>query len=230
MSAVAIIPARGGSKRIPGKNIKTFLGKPIITYAISAAIESKLFDEVVVSTDDMGIADIARSAGASVPFMRSSKNSGDFASTFDVLEEVLGEMSAKKKYEFGLCLYPTAPFVTAGQLKKAYSLLVEKKYDSVFPVVRFGFPIQRALVMQNDRVKMISPEHMFTRSQDLEPTYHDAGQWYWFHVGRLLANHRLWTDNSFGLEVSELDAQDIDNEVDWQLAELKFRIRKNLKD
>jgi pseudaminic acid cytidylyltransferase len=144
---IAIITARGGSKRIPRKNIKDFLGKPIIAYSIEAALASNLFDEVMVSTDDDEIAQIACSFGAKVPFLRSGKSSDDFATTAEVLQEVLASYKAiDKEYTYACCIYPTAPFVDAPSLTKAFTLLTEKALDSVFPIQRFSFPIQRALV------------------------------------------------------------------------------------
>lgn len=223
MSAVAIIPARGGSKRIPGKNIRDFLGKPILAYSIQAALESKLFDEVMVSTDDEEIASIANTYGANVPFFRSDQNSNDFATTVDVLIEVISQYKGSGKlFDFGCCIYPTAPFVTAQRLIEGYELLVKNKYDSVFPITKFSYPIWRALKIEKEKVKMIWPENMTKRTQDLPAAYQDAGQWYWSTCDKLLLNKCLWTDNSFGLELSDFETQDIDNEHDWRLAELKF--------
>jgi len=226
MAKIAIIPARGGSKRIPRKNIKLFLGMPIISYSIKVALECGLFDEVMVSTDDDEIADIAQDFGANVPFLRSRENSNDFATTIDVILEVIKMYESKCSTSFhtGCCIYPTAPFTTASQLKDSYYQLLDKKFDSVFPVLRFGYPIQRALAMRDQKVTMINPEHINSRSQDLEPLYHDSGLFYWFNVKAIIKNQKMFTENSGGIIISELHAQDIDNEIDWKLAELKYKL------
>lgn len=225
MNRICIIPARGGSKRIPKKNIKDFLGKPIIAYSIEAAIKSGLFDEVMVSTDDDDIATIAIQYGAKVPFMRSMANSNDYATTFEVLKEVLEEYSLKehKEFEYACCIYPTAPFVNNEKLSNAYDLLLKESYDTVFPVMRFSFPIQRALKMSSsNKIKFFHEEHQNTRSQDLEPAYHDAGQFYWFNIEKCLKENTLITVNCGSIEIKETEGQDIDNELDWKLAELKY--------
>ena len=161
MGNICIIPARGGSKRIPRKNIKEFLGKPIIAYSIKAAIDSGLFDEVMVSTDNLEIADIAKKYGAKVPFMRSAKNSDDFATTFDVIEEVIQSYrSQNKDFENICCVYSCAPFVTSKILLKAYNQLIEKKFDSVFPIISYSFPIQRALKVDQGKVSMIIEDNL----------------------------------------------------------------------
>jgi pseudaminic acid cytidylyltransferase len=220
---IAIITARGGSKRIPRKNIKDFLGKPIIAYSIEAALASKLFDEVMVSTDDEEIAQIARSLGASVPFLRSGKSSDDFATTAEVLQEVLASYKALgKEYTSACCIYPTAPFVNTDSLTKAFTLLTEKKLDSVFPIQRFSFPIQRALVFKENKLAWLQPENASKRSQDLETTYHDTGQFYFFNVSAFLASGSLLTTNSSGIELNEMEAHDIDTEADWNVAEFKY--------
>lgn len=177
-SSIAIITARGGSKRIPRKNIKEFCGKPIIEYSIEAALQSGLFEEVMVSTDDVEIAKIAQAAGAQVPFMRSSANAGDYAGTDDVLMEVLlAYREQGREFDTFCCIYPTAPFVTAQKLQKAMGLL--EQADSVMPVVAFSFPPQRCMILNEaGELRMKWPEHARTRSQDLEPYYHDCGQFY----------------------------------------------------
>ena len=223
MGNICIIPARGGSKRIPRKNIKEFLGKPIITYSIQAALDSRLFDEVMVSTDDEEIANIAKKYGANVPFMRSSENSNDFATTFDVIKEVINYYKDQSvEFENLCCLYSCAPFVNPRLLLSAYNQLNEEKYDTVFPIVPFSFPIQRALRVNQGKVSMILEDNLNIRSQDLEKSFHDAGQFYWCNTKRLLSSEKLITPNSGGIEISELGAQDIDNQMDWYLAELKF--------
>jgi len=228
MKRIAIIPARGGSKRIPRKNIKDFLGKPIIAYSIETALNSNLFDEVMVSTDDQEIKAVAEKYGAKVPFMRSVESANDFASTYDVLEEVL--LAYKNKgiqFEYGCCIYPTAPFVTKALLTDGYNLMVEKTFDSVFPVVAFSYPIQRALkVNEGGGTEMFQPQFLNARSQDVEKAFHDAGQFYWFNTAALLEKKRLWTNHSGVVECSALNVQDIDHIEDWNLAELKYKLRK----
>lgn len=225
---VAIIPARGGSKRIPRKNIKGFLGRPIIAYSIRAAIESGLFDEVMVSTDDEEIAEIARNCGASVPFARSNENANDYATTIDVLVEVLESYKAlNRSFEIGCCIYPTAPFVSAEILQKSYQMLQNEGFDSVYPVQKFSFPPQRSVIFEDNKLRWQNSENALTRSQDLTPLYHDAGQFYFFKTEKLLQNRSILTENTSGIVISEMDAHDIDNEEDWQVAEFKYRL-KNL--
>lgn len=224
---LAIITARGGSKRIPRKNIRPFCGQPIVTYSIKAAIEAGCFDEVMISTDDQEIAEIAVGAGAVCPFLRSEKNSDDHASTADVIKEVLNEYKTNqgKDVKNACCIYPTAPFITAEVLKEAFNLLMsEEATKTVFPVTSFSYPIQRALKMNNARVEMFQPEHMFSRSQDLEPAYHDAGQFYWFKTEPFLKDSKLFTNQSKAITLPETRVQDIDNESDWVIAELKFQL------
>jgi len=223
--SVAIITARGGSKRIPRKNVKNFLGKPILLYSIEAAINSGIFDEVMVSTEDEEIMELARSAGAKVPFARSREAANDFSTTTDVLLEVLDSYEKiGEEFEYACCLYPTAPFTTAKVLKEAMGMLEEKGVDSVIPVVRFGFPPQRGLVICEDKVEFKWPEHMFTRSQDLEPFYHDSGQFYCLKVDSFVKQKKLFMENTLGYVRSELEVQDIDTLEDWKLAELKYQM------
>ncbi|WP_259017022.1 pseudaminic acid cytidylyltransferase [Emticicia fluvialis] len=225
MGNIAIIPARGGSKRIPRKNVKDFCGEPIIAYSIKAALKSGLFDEVMVSTDDSEIASVSRQFGASVPFLRSAANANDYATTAAVLTEVLTQYQAiNKSYQYGCCIYPTAPFTSVQKLKEAYALLNANGFDTVLPVQRFSFPIQRAFYKEDNQISWVEPQHALTRSQDLPQTYHDAGQFYFFHVSSFLKSQKLITSNSGAVEISELEGQDIDNETDWKLAELKFRL------
>ena len=222
---LCIIPARGGSKRIPGKNIKVFHGKPIIAYSIEAALESMLFDEVMVSTDDEEIAEVAKHYGAKVPFIRSAKNADDFATTVDVLLEVIEKYEEKEVfYNYACCIYPTAPFITIKVLKEGYSKLKTNEHETVFSVLRYTFPIQRAVRVVNGRMQMLYPEHITTRSQDLEPIFHDAGQFYWFKIDTLKSKESLWTDNTGIIELNALEAQDIDDFSDWKLAEMKYQL------
>tara|TARA_B000000475_G_scaffold241280_1_gene211999 strand:- start:1158 stop:1838 length:681 start_codon:yes stop_codon:yes gene_type:complete len=226
MSNLCIIPARGGSKRIPRKNIKLFLGKPIISYSIKAAIEFGLFDEIIVSTDDVEIAEISKKYGAKVPFLRTIKNSSDFATTYDVIEEVLKKYkSLNIEFDNICCLYPCAPFVDSNILNKAYEFLLNYQYDSVFPIIAYNYPIQRALKFNKNKIVMINEHNINFRSQDLEKSYHDAGQFYWCNVKKILNSKKIFTKNSGGIEISELSAQDIDNEIDWKLAQLKYKLK-----
>lgn len=222
MSKLAIIPARGGSKRIPRKNVKDFLGKPIIAYSIETALESGLFDEVMVSTEDDEIAEISKSFGAKVPFKRSMKNAGDSSGTVDVIKEVVANYKKTTDFDYICCLYPTAPFVKVKHLKKGIKLLIKNNYKTVFPVTEFNFPIWRSLVIrESKKVEMIWPEYMKTRSQDLKKTYHDAGQWYFANLK--MFNDRLYTNNSGIIELSNSEVQDIDTFEDWRIAELKYK-------
>jgi pseudaminic acid cytidylyltransferase len=221
--AVAIITARGGSKRIPRKNIKEFNGKPIIAYSIEAALSSGIFDTVMVSTDDEEIAAVARQFRAEVPFMRSAKSSDDYATTADVIREVLESYSRQNQsFEYACCIYPTAPFVTGEKLSKAFSSLLETGADSVIPVTKFSFPIWRSLKIEEGKVSYNWPEFAPKRSQDLPPAYHDCGQFYFFNTGIFLQTGKLVTGNTIGLEVPETEVQDIDNEEDWKIAEIKY--------
>ena len=225
MSSVAIITARGGSKRIPHKNIKSFLGEPIIAYSIRAALESGCFDEVMVSTDDGKIAEVAEKFGAKVPFFRSAENSDDFSTTRDVVKEVLAQYAAEGKYfDYACCIYPTAPFITAQRLAESMKLLEEKQADSVFPVVQFSFPPQRSIVLNDGKAAFKWPEHTLTRSQDLEPFYHDCGQFYCLNVKAFGEQELLIMKNTYPVVLDEMEVQDIDNETDWKLAELKFSL------
>lgn len=224
MNAVAIITARGGSKRIPRKNVKEFLGKPILLYSIEAAIKSGIFEEVMVSTEDEEIADLAREAGAIVPFMRRNESADDFATTTDVLLEVLAEYEKRgRHFEFGCCIYPTAPFVTADKLKEGMEKLAESDADILMPVVSFSFPPQRAMIIKEGRLSFNMPEYALTRSQDLEPWYHDAGQFYCFRTENFKKNKILTVGNVLPYVVSEMEVQDIDTLSDWNIAEMKYK-------
>lgn len=226
--AIAIITARGGSKRIPKKNIREFCGKPIIAYSIEAALKSDLFDEVMVSTDSEEIAEVARKYGAKVPFMRSEKTSDDFATTADVLMEVLGEYKKRgKTYKYMACIYPTAPFVTGKKLKDGLEILKRENVSVVMPIVAFSYPPQRGYICNNNRITMKWKENYTTRSQDLEKLYHDAGQFYLYQIDEFIKVKGVIMDNIAPLIVNELEVQDIDNETDWKLAELKYKMLVN---
>lgn len=225
MSKLAIITARGGSKRIPGKNIKSFCGKPIIAYSIESAIESGIFDQVMVSTDDVEIANIAKEAGAQVPFMRSKKTSDDYATTAEVVEEVLRMyFDAGKEFDYVCCIYPTAVFVSSALLKRASELIEESGADCVMPVAPFSFPVQRSLVLDGNRVSAMFPEGLLKRSQDCEQAYHDAGQFYFLNSRSFANQKRILMDNTHSIKLSELQVQDIDTEEDWRMAEIKYQM------
>jgi N-acylneuraminate cytidylyltransferase len=228
MKTLAMITARGGSKRIPRKNIKEFNGKPIIAYSIEAALGSGVFDEVMVSTDDEEIAEIARNYGAKVPFLRSEKTSNDYATTTDVIEEVLETYKERgEEYDIFCCIYPTAPFITSKRLKDAVEELSRSDADSLIPVVRFSYPPQRAMEVHDGRLVFRQPENLKKRSQDLEPHFHDAGQFYVVRSESFFKNHGIMVGDILPMELSELEVQDIDNEVDWKLAELKYNLLNN---
>ena len=225
---IAIITARGGSKRIPKKNIKEFCGRPIIAYAIKAAKESGIFDEVMVSTDSVEIAQIARQYGADIPFMRSEKNADDYATTEDVILEVI-EMYKKmgKEYDTVCCLYPTTPFITADILREAVQIMEEKKPAVVIPIVQFSYPPQRCFIIdKNGYAKFKYPEYVRTRSQDLEKEYHDAGQFYIYNVQKLVERKGIIEDDFAPMILSEMCVQDIDTLDDWKMAELKYQLIK----
>lgn len=226
--SIAIITARGGSKRIPGKNIRPFCGKPMIAYSIQAALDAGLFDEVMVSTDSEEIADIARMYGANVPFYRSEKTSGDYASTADALLEVLAEYETLgRTFAYMACIYPTAPFVTAEKLKDGFWLMQEKHAAAVMPVVAFSYPPQRAYILENGRLCMRHKENFNRRSQDLEKMYHDCGQFYLYETARFQKFRGQITEGIVPIIVDEMEVQDIDHETDWKLAELKYRMMVN---
>ena len=218
---ISIITARGGSKRIPRKNIKEFCGKPIIEYSIRAAIDSGIFDEIMVSTDDDEIARISVAAGAKVPFMRSVENSNDFATTNDVLAEVLERYALSgRRFDCMCCIYPTAPFVTAKKLSDAYGL-IKKGAISVMPVVKYGYPPQRGMIINNGKLDYKYKKYSQSRSQDLEPIYHDCGQFYFYRIDKDLN----FVDGSYTpIIVSESEVQDIDSMEDWKIAEIKYRM------
>lgn len=224
MKNICIIPARGGSKRIPHKNIRPFMGKPIIAYSIEAALKSNLFDEVMVSTDNKYFAEIAKKYGANVPFLRSEKTAGDYAGTEDVIFEVIDRYkNMGKEFDNFCCIYSTAPFVTVENLKKCYELISDT-IDSSFSVVEYSYPIQRSLLIEKERIKMAFPEYFDARSQDLEKRYHDAGQFYFSKVDSFYKYKTLWGPNTAPLVLSELEVQDLDTETDWKLAEIKYKL------
>lgn len=225
MKSLCIIPARGGSKRIPGKNIKMFCGKPIIAYSIEAALKSDLFDEIMVSTDNQEIAEIAKSYGANIPFLRSEKNANDFAGLAEVMIEVVDMYSDRgQSFDFLCCILPTAPFITQENLKRSKEMLNTDKFDCIFPVVEYSYPIQRSLKIEDGYIKMNWPENLSKRSQDLDSTYHDSGQFYFINNDTLLKEKKLFTKKSGSIILNNLEVQDIDTDTDWKLAELKYQL------
>ena len=227
MARVAIITARGGSKRIPKKNIKEFCGKPIIAYSIKAALDSKAFDEVMVSTDSEEIAEVARSYGAKVPFLRSEKTSNDFATTADVLEEVLNTYKTEgKDFDSFACIYPTAPFITGERLAEAAGILDDNN-NAVISVVRYSFPPQRAFILRDGKLSYQYPQYEKARSQDLEPVYHDCGQFYIEKTEPFLKEFTLVTSKTIPYVLPEEEVQDIDTYSDWQIAEMKYELLRN---
>ena len=221
---LCIIPARGGSKRIPHKNIKNFLGKPIIAYSINAALKSELFDEVIVSTDHKEISKIAVEFGAKVPFIRSEENANDFASTIDVVNEVLNDYKSVGKSFSKVCvLYPTSPLVSVLNLQKGYKKL--NFYDAVIPVAEYSSPIQRAFIINDGVLKYKWPEFEKSRTQDLDRFFYDAGQWYWINVNAI--KDTLVPLKTSYILLNNTECHDIDTLSDWEMTELKYKhIRK----
>jgi N-acylneuraminate cytidylyltransferase len=220
---LVIIPARGGSKRIPRKNIKQFLGKEIIGYPIEAALNSNVFDRVVVSTDDQEIADVALKFGADIPFLRTTKNSDDYATTYDVIQEVLAQL--EEVYDYVCCIYPTSVFVNAVILKDALEIL-EKTKDatSIVSVLSYSHPIQRALSLPDKYLRSVSPEFYNTRTQDLQTHYHDAGQFYIFKPLFVEDEKKLVTNKAISYLIPESRAHDIDSIEDWEISEIKYKL------
>lgn len=229
MKCLAIIPARAGSKRIFRKNIKNFVGKPILSRVIETAIESEVFSDVLVSTDDKEISEISQRSGATVPFMRSSKNSDDKATLTDVLKEVLDYLIENKIYYEYICLIlPTAVFINRDILKETQLKFINGDYNSLVPVVRYSHPIQRALKNNNGRLEFEREDFKYTRTQDLEPYYHDSGQFYWIDVEKFKGNSEIFNSNTGFFELEEKLVQDIDTIEDWELAELKYKVINDL--
>ncbi len=223
---VALIPARGGSKRIPRKNIKPFHGKPIIAYSIEAALDSGCFDKVIVSTDDQEIADVARQYGAEVPFMRPDDISDDYATTADVILHALNWFEQQgEQIDYVCCLYATAPFIRVSDIKNTYQLLVDSPSASFcFPVCEFPFPIQRGVkIDHNSRVTMFQPEHFNTRSQDLEKAYHDIGQFYWGKPEAYRQKIPMFLEQAIAYPISRKRVVDLDTPEDWEFALLLAR-------
>jgi N-acylneuraminate cytidylyltransferase len=225
VATLALIPARGGSKRLPRKNMRPFRGRPMLSYSIDAARAAGVFDEIMVSTDDTEIAEISRQHGATVPFFRSARTADDHAILLDVIAEVVDAYaSAGRVFDEVCCILATAPFLRPADLTAGLERLRAEDLDSVFPVVRFDFPIWRAVAVEAGRARMFWPENMAKRSQDLPVAHHDAGQFYWLHPSICRAKGGLFTDRSGVIELPAERVQDIDTEDDWRLAELKHRL------
>lgn len=227
---LAIIPARGGSKRIPRKNIKNFCGKPIIAYSIKAALESGCFDEVMVSTDDEKIAETAKKYGAKVPFLRSSGTSSDFATVAEATLEVLREYAKTgRTFEYLANIYATAPFVTKEDLSVAYDKLCHSNKSMIMPLLRYSYPPQRSYVIDREGNALFKDErYMLARSQDLEAMYHEVGQYYIYRVDDYVRNNGMIRDNIIMVEVGEMQMHDIDSEEDWRIAEFKYQYLHNM--
>ena len=228
MRILAIIPARGGSKRIPRKNIREFAGRPMIQHSIDAARLAGCFEEIMVSTDDEEIAHIARHAGAKVPFMRSEATANDFATTADVINEVLDRYASQgREFDAICCLYATAPFVSPRRLLQGAAIIESGEAKGAFTCVRYSYPIQRCLVRDNEGyVKMMFPEYATTRTQDLQPTYHDAGQFYFITVESFRKHNTLWAPETLPIVLPESEVQDIDTPEDWEIAEMKYETNR----
>lgn len=222
---IAIIPARGGSKRLPKKNIRPFLGKPVIQYSIDAAIKSGLFSRVIVSTDSEDIAKIAIECGVEVPFMRPDSISDDFTPLADVVHHALTQLQSRGiSYEYVCCILATAPFIRIEDLKKGLDIITSRKASSAFTVTTYPFPIFRALkITEEERLKMFWPEHKLSRSNDLPKAYHDAGQFYWLDTAKLLETKKIYTSDAAPVVVPRFMVQDIDTEEDWEMAEHLYR-------
>lgn len=223
---VAIIPARGGSKRILRKNIKPFAGLPIIAHSIKAAQESKLFDRIVVTTDDDEIAAIARSFGAEIPFMRPKELSDDHTATIPVIAHAIQTLQANGEViDAACCIYATAPFIRAKDIISAYNTLITQNKHYAFPVTTFAFPIQRGVKRDSEgNIEMFYPEHFATRSQDLEEAYHDVGQFYWGTPDAWLSGKPIFSDAATTIVLPRHLVQDIDTLEDWTRAELMYKV------
>lgn len=222
---IAIVTARGGSKRIPRKNVKPFLGKPIIAYAIEAAQASALFQHIVVSTDDPSVAQAAQQFGAEVPFLRPGELGDDWTGTDAVLVHAVERCrEIYGPFEYGCCIYPANPFMQPRDLERGLVLLNDRKATSAFPVVKYDFPIEQALILLDSHPVAKWPEEMGKRSQDLPDHYHDAGSFYWFDVIKFLVTQRLFGEHAVAFPIASEHAQDINTPEDWNKAELKYRM------
>ena len=222
---VAIIPARGGSKRIPKKNIKDFCGKPIIAHSIESALKSNLFEKIIVSTDDLDIANISKSHGAEVPFIRDKNLSDDFTGTDDVIKDCIQKLSDMDyDISYVCCIYPTAPLILPEDLQNGFEIINNSSWNTVFAATKFSYPIQRSFKIDiNGGLEMLFPENFEVRSQDLVDIYHDAGQFYWSHSSSWMDKKPGFNASSTIVPLPSWRVQDIDNLDDWQRAELIFK-------
>lgn len=224
MQKLLIIPARAGSKRIPNKNFRDFLGKPLISYVINNAVQSKFFDEVMVSTNSELYAKMAQALGAKVPFMRSDKNSDDFATTADVLKEVIENYEKiNKKFDAVCCIYPTAVLLKMDAVEAGFRKLIKNDFDSVLSVKKYNHPIERALVSENGKIRFFDSCQTNIRTQDLTHKCYDAGQFYWLRTTRFLETGKIISLNSSFVLLDDFETQDIDEPDQWKLAEIKYR-------
>lgn len=225
---LCVIPARGGSKRIPKKNIADFMGKPLIAYSIEAATRTHVFDTIMVSTENQEIADVAKKWGAEVPFFRNEETANDTCGIADVILEVLDKYEELGTvYEYVACILATAPLIKDDNLLNAYNLLVNNKdVDSVVPVEKFSYPPQRCLVIRDGKLQMLYPENYYARSQDLESYYHDCGQFFFFKTEALRREKKLYTERSVPIIIDEMESQDIDNFEDFEIAKIKYKLMK----
>ncbi len=223
---LAVIPARGGSKRIPRKNIKLFGALPMIAWPIRAAIESQCFDRIIVSTDDQEIAEVAQAYGAEVPFIRPTNLSDDHTGTIPVITHAIDCLNQQGVVPTEVCcIYATAPFVLASDLQRGLEVLLSTDAEYAFSVTSYAFPIQRAIRITDERrVEMLQPKHFNTRSQDLEEAWHDAGQFYWGKADAWLAGKDLFNRDAVPIPLPRYRVQDIDTEEDWRRAELLHQI------
>jgi pseudaminic acid cytidylyltransferase len=225
---ICVIPARGGSKRIPRKNIRYFCGKPMIAWAIGYALQSGLFDKVIVSTDDEDIADVARASGAETPFVRPSDLADDLTPTVPVIAHAVEAcQEIGWSIEYACCIYPCAPFLEISDLAAAFALLQRYDFSYVYPVTEYPHPIQRAMrCLPAGQMQLLQPEYELTRTQDLEKTYHDAGQFYWGREVSWTARTNMHSSGT-GLIVPNWRVVDIDNDDDWKRAELLYKAINN---
>ncbi len=228
---VAVIPARGGSKRIPRKNIRKFSGKPIIAYSIEKALLSNLFDKVIVSTDNDEINSIAKQFGAEVPFKRSAQLSDDYAGTTEVVAHAIKWMENQGWTLNGVCcIYPTAPLLDVELLKISYDIFIKGKWDYVFSAAEYVYPVERSFkVLDNNGLNMLIPENFNRRSQDLTSTFHDAGQFYWGTPETWVAERPIFSERSTIIKLPTYRVADIDTEEDWKRAELLYKILRQEK-
>ncbi len=229
MSIIAIITARGGSKRIPKKNIKEFYGKPMLAYAIDAAKKAGFFDEIIVSTDSQEIAEVAKKFDANVPFLRSARTADDYATTFDVLEEVLARYKEMgKTFDYVCCIYPCVPFLSSATLLNAYTQMLSTRANAIMPVCKYPVPVEWAMRLNNGYLYPDDANKQLIRSQDLKPAFFDAGMFYYCKTNVLLDKKTLVPPETQGFVIDEKECQDIDTPDDWIIAELKYKILRGV--